>query len=217
VFKKKLSFILLLVIPLFGQAHSSNPNTYSNSFYVGLMSGYGSTTWEGLVATAEHQNIAISMSTPISIKEGGTTWGLFSGYEFTPFFAVEGNYMHYPKAKVFFDPMSLFSFNNNQQTEFTTKTETVNLMAKIMLQIPNTKIRAFSNAGVAGVHRQDILDNEWHPGPTFGIGFNYHFNERLMGELNGNYTAGFGESQLDPSQSYIPFLYSLTVRLAYMF
>jgi hypothetical protein len=90
-------------------------------------------------------------------------------------------------------------------------------MGKLMVPIPHSKMKIFSSAGVAGVHRKDIVINDWYPGPTFTIGVNYHLTEKLMGELAGNYTGGHGESQLSPVDTYFPFLYSVTVHLIYRF
>lgn len=188
-----------------------------HTFYIGAMGGYGSTTWSGLVPSAQNQNIALNLSTPIEVKEGGGVWGGLVGYEITPFFAVEANYMSYPTGSVFFDSSSLFSWNNNERTLLTTDTESLSLMAKIMLLIPNSQVRLFSSAGVADIHRKDLLIDQWRPGPAFGLGFNYRMTEHLMGEIAGHYAAGFGESQLDPSETFIPFLYSVSVRLAYFF
>jgi hypothetical protein len=185
--------------------------------YLGGIGGSGSTTWGGLVPTRENQNVAMSLSTPTKVTEGGGVWGFFGGYEFTPFFAVEANYMKYPDATVFFDSMSLFSFINDNLTEFTTKTETVALMGKIMLVIPKANIRAFSSVGAAEVHRQDDLYNHWRLSPAFGVGLNYNFTPHFMGEIGGNYTAGYGEAQLNPTDVYFPFLYSVTLRFAYRF
>lgn len=91
----------------------------------------------------------------------------------------------------------------------------MDLKAKIMLQIPKTSIRAYSSVGIAGIHRNDILVNQWRATPAFGAGFNYQLTNHWMLELGGNYTAGYGEAQLTPSDSYFPFLYSVVLRLAY--
>ena len=62
-----------------------------------------------------------------------------------------------------------------------------------------------------------MIVNEWRVSPTFGVGFIYPITNHIIGELAGNYTAGFGESQLNPVDTYYPFLYSVTARLAYRF
>lgn len=186
---------------------------YRYQTYAGLTYGYGATTWGYLIPPDD--NIAMNLSTPISVTEGGTLWGFFLGYEFNPSFALEGSYMHYPKAKVYFDPISLFTFENNGLSGFTSHTQSLALLGKFMIQIPrNTDFRAYSSAGIAGIHRDDIITNEWAVGPNFGVGFTYLITERLMAEFGIVYTAGAGVSELTPADDFIPFLYSVFARLA---
>jgi hypothetical protein len=205
----------LIFYPIY--SHSNTVQPFQHPFYLGAIAGYGSTTWDGLVPSQKNQNIAINMSTPIAVTEGGAVWGLLMGYEFAPYFALEANYIHYSKATVSFDEMSLFSFTNDGLLSFITKTETISFMGKLMILIPNTKIRAYSSAGIAELHRDDNIVDSWRLRPTFGLGINYHLTDRITSELGANYTAGLGESQLKPSDSYFPFLYSISLRLAYCF
>lgn len=215
MFPIQLKSILVLCCLFFsvfcyaGQAGEAHP------FYLGGLGGYGSTTWEGLVPTQENDNLAMNLSTPIQVTEGGAVWGGFVGYELTPQFALELSYIRYPDAFIDFDEISLFSFMNDGVTSFTTLTDTVNFMGKFMIYIPRTAVRAYSSVGAAGVHRNDMLLNDWRLSPTFGLGLNYHFTPHFMGEVEGNYTAGFGESQLNPTSTYFPFLYAISLRLAY--
>jgi len=217
IYKKSNIFLLSLLFfsSTCSQAEKGSKSQYS--FYIGALGGYSSTTWQGLVATEENQSAAMMLSTPIKVDEGGAAWGFLAGYEFNPFFAFEANYMRYPDAKVTFDSTSLFCFNHNGQTVLNTLTETLSMMGKVMLYVPHTKLRIYSSAGAANVHREDIVVNDWRLSPTFGVGVNYHVNERLTAEIGGNYTAGFGESQLNPAETYFPFLYSITLRLGYYF
>ena len=217
---KQLVFSLLVQLSFFShysQAGTAGNIKFQHPLYIGAMGGYGSTTWEGLVPTEANRNAALSLSTPINVTEGGGVWGFFAGYEFIPSFALEASYMRYPNANVTFDSLSIFSFMNEGLTKLVTHTETINVMGKVMLIIPNTSIRVYSSAGAATVHREDMLSDHWRLSPTFGVGINAHFTDHLMGELGGNYTAGFGESNLNPADSYFPFLYSVTLRLAYCF
>lgn len=214
---KKITIVSLALYSMGCLASEKENITYHHPLYIGVMGGYGSTTWEGLVPLAENQSVALSMSTPIKVNEGGGVWGVWAGYEFVPQFAVEVSYMRYPNAKVMFDSMSLFSFMNDNRTTLITKTETVDLKGKIMLPLGNTRLKVFSSAGAAGVHRNDMLVNDWRLSPAFGVGFNYHFTDHLMGEVGGNYTAGYGEAQLNPTDAYFPFLYSVVLRVAYCF
>lgn len=185
--------------------------------YVGFQGGFGSTTWQGLVPTQVNKNDALNISTPTRVTEGGTVWGFFAGYELSPFFAVEANYMRFPNATVFFDEESLFAFENDGETILYTRTETASIMGKVMLIIPHTLIRAYSSAGVARVQRTDDINRDWRYSPNFGLGLNYNFTEHVMGEFAFNYTAGYGESEISPAKDYVPFLYSLVFKLAYRF
>jgi hypothetical protein len=210
-------FLQFFFSSVFGQDVNAIKNTVQHPFYLGAMGGHGSTTWTGLVPSQKNQNLALNMSTPIDVKEGGNVWGVVVGYEFIPYFALEASYMRYPDARVTFDSMSLFSFTNDGLAQFLTHTESLNVMGKIMLFVPSTKLRVYSSAGVANTHRNDMLLNQWRVSPTFGVGVNYHITDHFMGEIGANYTAGFGESQLNPTESYFPFLYSISLRLAYCF
>lgn len=185
-------------------------------FYFGGMGGYASTTWKGLVPAEESQNPALALSTPIEAKEGGSSWGVLAGVELSPYFAVEGNYMRYPDAIVYFDELSLFTFQNDGQTMLKTKTDKISFIAKIMLQLPNINARIFSAAGVARIHRRDMLFDDTQFSPTFAVGVNSHVTEHILAEIAGNYTTGYGESNLNPAINYIPFLYSVVFKLSFV-
>jgi hypothetical protein len=190
---------------------------FRNPFYVGIEGGYGSTTWDALVPSARKASTALALSTPTNVSEGGAVWGAFAGWELIPQFAVELNYTRYPSAHIYFSKKSLFSFRNKGRTEFTSNTENYGAMAKFMIIIPRTTIRAFSAAGVAGVHRSDVLANRWRASPTFSFGFNYNLTPQWLTELGVNYTGGYGESELTPTDDYVPFLYSVYLRVGYRF
>jgi opacity protein-like surface antigen len=116
-----------------------------------------------------------------------------------------------------FDPLSLFTFDHNGSEGFSTKTEMAALSGKFMFLLPKSTVRAFSSVGAAGVHRDDVIANRWRLSPTFGVGLNYNLSPNVMVEAGINYTGGYGESELDPAEDYIPFLYSGFLRLAYRF
>ena len=208
------SFLCLLAAPAAG---FTAPDNFQKPFYVGVSGGLGSTTWRGLVPAAEKQNSAISLSTPIEVKEGGGVWGIFTGYEFTPNFAIEANYRHYHRAKVIFNEDSIFAFEHDGRLIFNTDTKSIDIMAKVMLVIPKTPLRLYSSIGMAEIHRQDEISQHKQISPTFGGGFNFSFTKHFMAELGFNYTAGYGESELNPADDYMPFLYSGFFSLAYRF
>lgn len=205
---------------------SLNAKVYSNmeiedafryKAYVGALGGYGSTTWQGLVPALEKQNMAMIISTPVSVQEGGGVWGLVGGYELTPYFSLEANYIHYPEAQVRFDPDSLFAFEQDGQVELITNTNVVSLSGRIMLVIPHTLTRAYSSIGIARVQREDTINHDWRFAPTFGLGVTFNLTDHVMGEIGSSYTAGYGESELNPAEDYVPFLYSFFLKAAYRF
>lgn len=204
--------LLLSAAPLYAaEAVCTND---CHPYYFGVNAGYGSTTWVGLVPDRNNQNAAMNLSVPINVNEGGAAWGLFLGYEVSPFFAIEADYMHYPNATLYFGTDSIFYFDNGDTT-LRTATEAVSVLAKIMMVIPRSQIRAFSGAGIALLHRDDNVNDARRVTPTFVFGFNYNITPHVMTELTGSYTAGFGESELEPTKDYMPFLYAIYLSLAY--
>lgn len=214
--KNMWSMIFVLLISSMTIKSSFAQNTYHNPFYIGITGGYGTTTWANLVP--KELNAAMSLSTPTGVSEGGTIWGVYGGYEILPCFAFEGSYMRYPTAHLYFDEMSLFSFYHDGRNELTTRTESISIVGKIMMSIPCIwKLRAYSDFGAAEVHRYDPIVDRWRLSPTFGAGLNYTLNPNTIIELGTEYVAGYGQSELDPADHFIPFLYSGFLRLAYHF
>jgi len=183
-------------------------------YYVGIISGYGSTTWRQLVPKTNQHSVAMAMSTPTHVDEGGIIWGLFGGYEFSKTFAIEGSYTHYPSARVYFDPTSLFTFEHGL-TEFTTSTEALSISGKLMMPFRQTALRIFSSVGAAALHRHDVVTNRLRLSPTFGVGINYPITQRIFLEAGITYTGGYGESELDPAEDYVPFLYAGFLHIAW--
>lgn len=215
--RQKLSFVALMWTVIVNTLNATSFTRPPYPFYAGVIGGYGSTTWNGLVPRAENQNLALKLSSPTEVSEGGSVWGMYLGCEPFPYFALEASFIKYPTAFIHFDSTSLFSFTNNDVHVFRTHTQSVNLMAKLMIPLPSTPIRIYSSAGVAGVYRKDMLVNDSYASPTFGFGANYNLTTRLVAEVGANYTAGFGEPTINPSDSYFPFLYAVFARIGFRF
>lgn len=189
--------------------------SFPNPFYVGFNLGYGSTTWAGLVPDVEKKSIALSISTPTQVNEGGVVLGGVIGFEFTSVFAIEANYLTYPDATIYYDKASLFAFEHKGQTDLRTETEAASLMGKFMVLIPGTVLRAYSSIGIGNIHRKDGISDTWWITPSFGAGVNVLLTPHIMVELVGNYMAGYGKSEINPIENFIPFLYAGYLRLAY--
>lgn len=211
-----VTFLALILNMSFASRFSDNVPMIEYKYrfpgYLGVTCGYGATTWGYLIP--QDDNAAMNLATPIRVSENGTLWGLYGGYEVNHAFAFEAAYMHYPTAKVYFDPMSLFTFENNLGG-FVTHTQAISLVGKFMIVIPrNTDFRVYSSVGAAGIHRDDLLNNIWKLSPKFGVGLTYLITEHLMAELGIEYLAGDGVSELNPADSFIPFLYAGFGRIA---
>lgn len=213
--------IKCLWLPLclgFGVVHAieKSDDLFKHPFYIAGMGGWGSTTWQGLVPKAENQNSAISISTPVAAKEGGAVWGVALGYEFLPAFAVEADYMAFPKATITFDEYSIYAFEQNSLILYS-NAHTVSLSVRVMVMIPKTDIRFYSSGGIAEVIREDQINNASRVSPTFAFGFNKMLTDRIMVEIGTNYTAGYGESEINPVNDFVPFLYSVFGKIALRF
>lgn len=214
--RRRIVSLLTCLALLTGQAHAALPAP-NHPFYVSYLEGLGWTTWQGLVPAPGEHSVAMAISTPTNVEEGGAVWGFVAGYELLQTFAIEAAYMSYPEATINFDPTSLFAFEHGGLTTFTSRTQTVSLMGKVLLVIPRTEIRAYSSFGMAEVHRSDQLNEHWMLSPTFGLGLTTDFGEHVVGQLGAVYVAGFGESELNPVEDYFPFLYSVYLTLGYRF
>ena len=109
----------------------------------------------------------------------------------------------------------MFAFDNENLVNLETETSVVALMGKVMFIVPKSTARVFSSFGVARVQRDDQLNNTWRISPTFGLGANYNLDPHLMTEIGAVYTAGYGESELNPAKDFIPFLYGVFLKVAY--
>lgn len=215
--QKIIWLMSLMSIGTLSYAQSDINDLYRRSLYIGGVGGFGSTTWQGLVPQTSNQNEALVISTPVRVEEGGGVWGISAGYEFTPCFAIEANYMRFPDANIFFDAESLFAFEQDGLTQLNTETQTGSLSAKVMLILPRTNMRVFSSAGIASVIRKDQINEMYRISPVFGFGVNLLATDRVMLELGSNYTAGYGESEINPVNDFVPFLYSIFAKVALRF
>lgn len=178
-------------------------------YYGGVLLGYGNTNWDQMIS----QDASTSVSTPTTAGGSGVAEGLMLGYSINPHFSFEGDFTHFPNADLTFEPYSVYA----PLTETTSKTNAYTIFGKFMLPIGESKVSAFSEIGPAYVQRNDDLAEKGHFGGAFGVGADYYFTPHWMGELGFQYYTGFGDSTLKPAYDYIPFLYTVNLRLAYRF
>ena len=186
-------------------------------WFLGAGTGYGSTLWRGLVPEKSNQNMALSMSTPVNVDEGGFLWGVGGGVEIIPQFQLEFFYWKYPNASIYFDEESLFTYENNNATSFQSNTYTFLLEGKFLVPWRDSPLNIYATAGMAWLNRDDYVFSNEIISPSFGVGLNYGFSDHWMGEFGFVYTAGNGESELNPAADFMPFLYGIYTRLFYRF
>lgn len=184
-------------------------NTAFHPAYVGIMLGYGNTNWDQMIS----QDLSSSKSTPISAGGSGVAEGLMAGYSLSRYFALEGDFTHYPEANLVFAANSVYQ----PLTQTDSKTNSYALFGKFMLPLGNSGFSPFSEIGPGYVQRNDDLAQKGHFGGAFGVGVDYNINSRWMTELGLQYYTGYGDSTLKPAYDYMPFLYTINLRIAYRF
>jgi hypothetical protein len=177
--------------------------------YVGVLLGYGNTNWQQMVS----QDASSSESTPTTAGGSGVAAGITLGYSFTRYFSLEGDFTHFPDADLKFTPYSVY----RPLTETTSKTNAYALFGKFMLPLGNSKFSPFSEIGPGYVQRDDDLAQKGHFSGSFGVGLDYYMTPHWMAELGLQYYTGYGDSTLKPAYDYIPFLYTVNLRIAYRF
>lgn len=216
--KSLFSFSALLILTL-NQANAEkfNPDlataVKNDPFYLGFTVGRGSTNWSGMVdkhAITDDSDLSV----PVRAEDTGFVWGGMAGYEFSPLFAVEFNYRHYSTSELHFDDMNQY-FETAQNMP--SRTQSINLVAKVMVPIFRTGFRFYSELGPAYTYRRDVLANTGHMAAAFGGGFNLNITTHLMTQIGFNYTTGYGKSETAPVKDYFPFLYSVDFSLAARF
>jgi len=188
---------------------NSNAILRKYPIYIGAIVGWGNTNWQQMVS----QDDVTSTSTPTSAGGTGLAYGAVLGYEFEPYFALEANYMRFPDSNIELATPSVYS----PITGFVSRTREASIVGKFLVPVYHTGIRAFADVGPAYVHRKDVLADKGKLGGTFGVGMDYNLTQHFMTELSFQYYTGYGESELKPVLDYIPFLYTVNVRVAYRF
>ncbi len=217
---------LCLIFALLSQLASAG-SLLATGPYVGLLTGYGSTTWQELVGT----DTASWASTPNSAKEGGLLWGLVLGYDFNPHIGIELAYLHLPQAAITFDPNSASHYVwDDNVTAMNTQTEAVALSTQIYAPL-SKRWRIFAKIGVEATHRHDhvtamrdptqpaatsLARFSWRIGAVFGGGLRYTMSRRWSTQVGFDYLTGYAESNTNPVYTYDPFIYAGYINFSYV-
>lgn len=213
---KRFFLIILFVVcsisaALAGGSSAKESIEAKRPFYLGVLGGYGHTTWGELISP--EQSWLVLQSTPISTRDNGFVWGFLGGYNFTPNFALEATFVKFHDSDVYFLENSFYT----PVDQYRTKTHVFTLVGKFIVPMSRLKISPYANAGLSLTHRKDILANKYRVGAAFGVGAMKDISDRVTFDLNFQYITGYGMSELKPALDYIPFLLSAQARLLYRF
>jgi hypothetical protein len=169
---------------------------------IGVGTGYGNTDWQFLTS----KNPMAQLSSPDSAKDQGIAENLFLAYQFSPRFLLEASFTHFSTSFVHFVKGNIYDPNYNAFT-LKSHTQTINFSSQLSLPIQHSKFFIYSSLGASITHRNDKLNNRWHLGPLFGGGIGYEPTKKTFTEFGFDYTAGYGEAEVNPANDYIPFTY----------
>tara|TARA_R110000868_G_scaffold410505_1_gene698745 strand:- start:32846 stop:33610 length:765 start_codon:yes stop_codon:yes gene_type:complete len=203
------------------------------NFYVGFGMGYGDTDWSQLVNKTN--NPIVQIAAPSSASSGGMTAEAFFGYRLSSYFALEARFVHYPQATVHFNhiyesqlepylPPLPFPLPHNlipspyHTYDFSTDTADYALVAKFFVPLSRKHhVDMFADFGVNYTTRQDVVTTQGVYSPTFGAGADWRFAPRFVTSFEFEYAPGTGVTSETPAAQYMPFIFNLSFRLAYLF
>ena len=237
LFKKQCSKGMLLFLSFFimsffsvGVMADDNPVASifpSRDLYVGFNLGGGSTEWKYLVDTKDSGGPESTLgATPDSVTEGGPSWGVVIGYLVGKNFAIELQYIDFANSTIVFGNYGVYqqltdcttpSDSSTGTCKMVSKTDAYSLSGKFLVQVGKTHMRAFAAVGGGLVQRTDVINHVSAIAPYMSAGLDYNFNRHWILESGFQYYTGFGASEVDPVDDFIPFAWDAYARLAYQF
>ena len=194
----------------------------SRTAYIGVNLGGGSTEWKYLVDTTDLPG-ASTGSVPVDVNEGGPSWGVVFGYDVNKNFAIELQYMRFADSNITFDELGYDTYG---YYNFISRTDAYSLSGKFLVPVGTvpTRLRVFAAVGAGMVERHDaVLLNTMTARmlscitPYLSAGANYSFTRHWMLESGFQYYTGFGVSEVNPVNDFIPFAWDAYARVAYQF
>jgi hypothetical protein len=209
------------------EAVSIPSNAYKQQFfYAGLMTGYGDSDWNDVVVKPGWENLPVLVANPYSAEGDGILYGADFGYQFSPHFAIEGEYIRMPTSELAFVPDSinidgdiipLPNAYGLSQASIDSNMDVAAVLFKVMAPIQGTAFAIFVDAGPAYQYRSDVIAHIGTWAPTFGGGLTYRIAEHWQAEGSFQYAPGTGKSIDNPMIAYIPEIYAGTFKLDYIF
>jgi hypothetical protein len=235
-FRKRTCLLLFLLFAFASYATSQNASLFKNknhtddlsslfpskTVYFGVNIGGGSTEWKYLVDTSDPGDPA-DATTPVAVNEGGPSWGIVFGYDVVKNFAIELQYMEFANSNISFDENGYDTYG---YYNVVSKTDAYSLSGKFFVPVSHTHLRAFAAIGAGLVERRDPLVSPNPDLPPSGTtascvspymsgGLDYNFTRHWITEVGFQYYTGFGASEINPVDSFIPFAWDAYGRLAY--
>lgn len=225
----------LVLSSLFGacQAHAATVaipfSAYKQQFfYTGLMTGYGDSDWSDVVVQPGWENLPVLLANPYNADGDGILYGADFGYQFSPHFAIEGEYIRMPTSELSFVPNSSITIDGHvfpltfnayglTQGSIDSNMDVAAVLFKVMAPIQGTAFAIFVDAGPAYQYRSDVIAHIGTWAPTFGGGLTYRIAEHWQAEGSFQYAPGTGKSIDNPMIAYIPEIYAGTFKLDYIF
>ena len=183
------------------------PSVIAHPFYVGIITGYGNTNWNRLVA----EDSLSGTATPSQADGQGALIGGLVGYDFNQYLGVEAQFIRFPNADLNFSTPNIY----NDMTHMTSMTNYAGMMFKASAPFDNNTFAGFGEIGYAVEMVSDVLANRHDFRPTFGLGMSYFWLPHWTVTAAFNYTPGTGVASEQTSGEYIPYLYSGQLILAY--
>ncbi|OGT66020.1 MAG: hypothetical protein A3J38_10570 [Gammaproteobacteria bacterium RIFCSPHIGHO2_12_FULL_45_9] len=156
----------------------------------------------------------MKVASPSGAVDSGAAVGITFGYEVQPHFAMELTFSHFPTSTLTFTQGNYY-FDEENDVVIDSETDAMWFVAKFMAQIADLPLRGYATAGLDVTYRNDVLATIIQAEPTFGVGLDYIFRNRIQLELGFQYVAGYGEASVTPANAYVPFLYTVFMRLGY--
>lgn len=202
---------------IFADLPSCNPDAkMPHGFYLGPSVGYGSTNWSFL--TTEPNSPAAAAS-PISADDSGLVYGVIMGYQLSNYFAIEGDYMHYPLSHITFEAYSDYWPDSDSNVTISSNSQQIGLYLKLFVPfqfLGNTRV--FSGIGIEDTMRFDSLAAQNNRiGGIFTGGLIHFFTNKIAAETAFDYSTGAGKASAYPAYYYTPFLYQAHFVLMYYF
>lgn len=183
-------------------------------FYLGLMAGYANVDWSDVVST----DWSSRGTNPLSADGTGVLFGFDGGYQFNPFFAVEGEAIRLPTTQMTYYTVFNWPANDyNVGPVVDSDMAFASLVLKVIAPLPNSKFSLFVDAGPAYQYRSDQIAHVGTWAPTFGGGLLYRLANTWQVEGSFQYAPGTGKSVQDPMYSYVPEVYMGTLKIDYLF